>query len=87
VLGVHVLLELVVVDAVVTGGAGLGLARLHGREFMPRVYRWKEKYGSATVDEVRRLKQLEDENWRLKHLVADLTLDNQALRAVLAKKS
>lgn len=38
------------------------------------------------VSEAQRLRQLEDENRRLKHLVADLTLDNQALRAVLAKK-
>jgi putative transposase len=39
-----------------------------------------------TVSEAQRLKQLEDENRRLKHLVADLTLDNQALKAVLGKK-
>jgi len=37
------------------------------------------------VNDVRRLKALEDENRRLKHLVADLTLDNQALKAVVAK--
>ena len=38
------------------------------------------------VSDARRLKQLEDENRRLKHLVADLTLDNQALKAIAAKK-
>ena len=38
------------------------------------------------MSEAQRLKQLEDENRRLKHLVADLTLDNQALKAVLGKK-
>jgi len=38
------------------------------------------------VNEARRLKQLEDENRRLKHLVADLTLDNQALKLIVAKK-
>jgi putative transposase len=38
------------------------------------------------VSEAHRLKQLEDENRRLKHVVADLTLDNQALKAVLGKK-
>ena len=37
------------------------------------------------VSEVKRLKQLEDENRRLKHIVADLTLDNQALKAVVTK--
>ena len=38
------------------------------------------------VSDARRLKELEDENRRLKHVVADLTLDNQALKAVLGKK-
>lgn len=41
-------------------------------------HRWKAKFGGMDVTEARRLKQLEDENQRLKHLVADLTLDNQA---------
>ena len=49
-------------------------------------YKWKAKYGGLEVSEARRLRQLEDENRRLKHLVADLTLDNQALKTVLAKK-
>ena len=49
-------------------------------------YRWKAKYGGLEVSEARRLKQLEDENRRLKHLVADLTLDNQALKGLLNRK-
>jgi putative transposase len=49
-------------------------------------YKWKGKYGGLEVSEARRLRQLEDENRRLKQIVADLTLDNQALRTVLAKK-
>jgi putative transposase len=49
-------------------------------------HRWKGKYGGLDVNEARRLKILEDENRRLKHLVADLTLDNQALKAVVSKK-
>ena len=49
-------------------------------------YKWKAKYGGLEVNEARRLRQLEDENRRLKHLVADLTLDNQALKSVLGKK-
>lgn len=50
-------------------------------------YNWKTKYGGLTVSEVRRLRTLEDENRRLKHIVADLTLDNQVLKAVIAKNS
>lgn len=49
-------------------------------------YRWKAKYGGLEVSETRRLKSLEDENRRLKHLVADLTLDNQALKGLLNRK-
>jgi putative transposase len=49
-------------------------------------YRWKSKYGGLEVSEARRLRQLEDENRRLKHLVADLTLDNQALKGLLNRK-
>jgi putative transposase len=51
----------------------------------PTVYNWKAKYGGLEVSELRRLKTLEDENRRLKHLVADLTLDNQALKAISSK--
>ena len=49
-------------------------------------YKWKNKFGGMDVSEARRLRHLEDENLRLKHIVADLTLDNQALKAVLEKK-
>ena len=49
-------------------------------------YRWKAKYGGMEISDARRLHGLEDENRRLTHLVADLTLDNQALKAVLSKK-
>ena len=48
-------------------------------------YIWKAKYGGMTVSDARKLKQLEDENRKLKHLVADLTLDNQALKSVISK--
>lgn len=49
-------------------------------------YKWKAKYGGLEVSEARRLRQLEGENRRLKQIVADLTLDNQALKTVVAKK-
>ena len=49
-------------------------------------YRWKAKYGGMDVSDAKRLKQLEDENRRLKGMVADQALDIQALKAVLGKK-
>jgi len=49
-------------------------------------YRWKKQYGGMDINEIRRLKQLEEENRRLKQLVADLTLDKQILKDVLSKK-
>jgi len=49
-------------------------------------YRWKAKYGGMEVSDAKKLRGLEEENRRLKHLVADLTLDVQALKAVIAKK-
>lgn len=49
-------------------------------------YRWRRKYASMGVTELRRLKQLEKENRRLKQLVADLTLDKHMLQEVIAKK-
>lgn len=49
-------------------------------------FRWKRKYGGLDVNDARRLKSLEEENRRLKQLVADLTLDNQALKSVVSKK-
>lgn len=48
-------------------------------------YKWKSKYGGLEVNEARRLKTLEDENARLKRIVADLTLDKMALQEVLSK--
>jgi len=50
------------------------------------LYTWKRKYGGMDVSEAKRLKQLEDENGRLKKLLADSMLDNEMLKAVLAKK-
>jgi len=49
-------------------------------------FRWKKKYGGLGVAELRRLRQLEEENRQLKRLVADLTLDKQMLQDVLSKK-
>ena len=49
-------------------------------------YRWKKKYGGLGVSELRRLRQLEEENRQLKKVVADLRLDKQMLQDVLQKK-
>lgn len=50
------------------------------------LYRWRKKFGGMNVNEARRLKQVEDENRRLKRLVADLTLDKQMLQDVNSRK-
>jgi len=49
------------------------------------IYTWKSKYGGMEVNEAQRLKNLEDENRRLKHLVADLSLDKEVLKAIVRK--
>jgi len=48
-------------------------------------YRWKSKYGGMEVSDAKRLKQLEEENRRLKQLVGELTLDKQALQWIIEK--
>ena len=49
-------------------------------------YRWKKKYAGLEIDQVRQLKQMAEENTRLKRIVADLTLDKAMLQDVLRKK-
>ena len=52
----------------------------------PTFYRWKSKYSGMDVSDAKKLRALEDENRRLKQLVAEQQLDNQALKAALGKK-
>jgi len=49
-------------------------------------YNWKKKFGGMGVTELRRLRQMEDENQRLRRLVADLSLDKEMLQDVIRKK-
>ena len=68
--------------------AGLATAevcRRHGVSFAT-FYKWKAKFGGLDVSEARRLKALEDENARLKRMLADAMLDNVALKDLLGKK-
>jgi putative transposase len=68
--------------------AGLAVAELcrkHGVS-TPTFYKWKAKYGGLEVSEARKLKALEDENAKLKRMVAEAMLDNVALRDLLGKK-
>jgi putative transposase len=61
------------------------LARKHGIS-EATLYNWKAKYGGMDVSDAKRLKALEDENSKLKRLLADAMLDNSALKTLLAKK-
>ena len=68
-------------------GAKVGeLCRRHGISQVT-LYRWKSKYGGMQVSEAKRLKQLEDENRRLKRVVADQVLNIQVLQDLLGKRS
>jgi putative transposase len=66
-------------------GEGMGvLCRRHGIS-QQTLYRWKAKYDGLEGNELKRLKALEEENARLKRLVAEQALDNQALKELLRK--
>lgn len=67
------------------GVAAADLCRKHGVS-SPTFYKWKAKFGGLDVSEARRLKALEDENAKLKRMLADAMLDNVALKDLLGKK-
>ena len=52
----------------------------------PTYYQWKSKYGGMEASDIKKLRALEEENRRLKQMYADLSLENQALKDVIAKK-
>lgn len=68
------------------GGKAIGeICRQHGVSEQS-VYRWRSKYADMGVSDLRRLKELETENRRLKHVVSEQALDIAALKEVLGKK-
>ena len=67
------------------GAKTADLARRHGVS-EATLYNWKAKYGGLEVSEAKRLRALEDENGRLKRLLADAMLDNAGLKDLLLKK-
>ena len=67
------------------GVAVADLCRKHGLS-SPTFYKWKAKFGGMEVSEAKRLKALEEENGKLKRMLADAMLDNVALKDLLGKK-
>ena len=67
------------------GVSGDLVAREHGIS-RTTLYKWKSKYSGMDVSQVKRLKELEEENRKLKQMYADLALDNQILRDVIEKE-
>ena len=67
------------------GATTADVCRKHGIS-SATFYKWKAKFGGLDVSDARRLKALEDENARLKKIVADLTLDNVMLKDIASKK-
>ena len=68
-----------------SGAKVADLAREHGVS-VATIYAWRSKYGGLEVNEAKRLRELEDENRRLKQMVAEQALDITALKSVVAKK-
>lgn len=68
--------------------AGLPVAEVIRKAGISRAtfFTWRAKYGGATVAELKRLKELEQENSRLKRMYADLAMENAAIKEVLSRK-
>lgn len=68
--------------------AGLSVAELSRKHGVSEatIYTWRTKYGGMTESDLKRLKQLEEENRRLKHMYAELSLDHQVLKDIVEKK-
>ena len=70
-------------DAELNGGATVGQVCQKLGISEPTLHRWREQYGGMKADAAKRLKELEEENRRLKRAVADLTLDKQILKEAI----
>jgi len=73
-----------VLKAAAAGAKTADLCRQHGVSDAT-FYKWKAKYAGMEVSDLKKLKAVEEENRRLKQMVADLSLDNRALKDVLSK--
>lgn len=77
-----------IVSILKDGDAGIPLAELVRKHGISRAtyFNWKSKYAGATIADVRRMKELEAENAKLKRMYADLALENAAIKDVLSRK-
>ena len=77
-----------IVSILKDGDAGIPLAELVRKHGISRAtyFSWKSKYAGATIADVKRMKELEAENARLKRMYADLALENAAIKDVLSRK-
>jgi len=77
-----------IVAIVKEGGAGVGIAELARKHGISRAtyFNWRSKYSGVTVSELKRMKELEAENAKLKRLYAELALENAAIKDVLSRK-
>ncbi len=74
-----------VLHAVETGETAVAVCRKHGIS-QQTLYQWKRKYAGLGLSELRELRQLREENAKLKRLVADLSLDRHILQEIVGKK-
>ena len=77
-----------IVSILKEGEAGVGIAELARKHGISRAtyFNWRSKYSGVTVSELKRMKELEAENAKLKRLYAELALENAALKDVLSRK-
>ena len=70
------------------GGAGLAVAEICRKHGISNAlyYQWKNKYAGVSVNELKRIRELESENSRLKKMYAELALENTAIKDVLSRK-